>query len=172
MNPEVNPVYLIVHYAAKVLNTNDPDTWSPSNYGDKVPIVPLSEEPDLSQYTGPHIVYGYALDATGDLHARKGGSVTLAVYDQNFRRLTKTMNILQKAFERQDESAKDINKFTSSRVGTETQSPFLGIRFGTVSLGFVEGGIPEDTEGGRQSALINIRFEYYVDYNVITEVTR
>lgn len=182
MDEVVNPAYLIRSYAWAVLRANDSTTWDTAKYGGLVPIVPVSEEPDLDEFSGPHIVYGYALDATGDLYARKSGSVTFAVYDQNFRRLTKTLTILQAAFERQDESARDINNYTT-RVGgapTSTGNPpvwknptgaFLGLRFGYTRIGFIEGGTPEETEGGRQSALINIVFEYYVDYDVVTAVT-
>lgn len=167
VNVEVSPAYFIRAYAWAVLKANMSDVWDESKYGGMTPIVPVAEEPDLDEYSGPHIVYGYALDATGSLYARNSGSLTFAVYDDNFRRLTKTLNILQAAFERQDETARDINLFTTSKGPS-----WIGLRFGTVSVGFVEGGSPEDQEGGRQSALINIRFEYYVEYtNIITNVT-
>jgi len=164
INTTVSPAYLLRSYAWEVLKANDPDTWDESKYGGLVPIVPVAEEPELEEFAGPHIVYGYALDGTGSLYARNGGSVTFAVYDQNFRRLTKTLTILQAAFERQDESARDVNNYTSSHP------QFIGIRFGYISVGFVEGGTPENTEGGRQSALVNIRFEYYVDYDIKTRL--
>lgn len=167
VNTEISPAYFIRAYAWAVLKANMADVWDESKYGGMTPIVPVSEEPELDAYSGPHIVYGYALDSTGALHARNSGSVTFAVYDDNFRRLTKTMNILQAAFERQDETARDINNFTTGKGPA-----WIGLRFGTVDIGFVEGGTPEDQEGGRQSALINVRFEYYVTYtNVITAVS-
>ena len=167
VNTEISPAYFIRAYAWAVLKANMGDVWDEAKYGGMTPIVPVSEEPELEAYSGPHIVYGYALDATGALYARNSGSVTFAVYDDNFRRLTKTMNILQAAFERQDETARDINNFTTSKG-----SAWIGLRFGTVDVGFIEGGTPEETEGGRQSALINVRFEYYVEYNnVVTAVT-
>lgn len=165
MDATINPVYLLRAYAWAVLKANMPDVWTETKYGGKEPIVPVAEEPDLDEYSGPHIVYGYALNSTNvPLYACKYGSMTLAVYDEDFRRLTKTMNVLQAAFERQDEAARDINHFTSAR------SQFIGLRFGSVAIGFVEGGTPESSEGGRQSALINITFDYYVDLDVITSV--
>lgn len=168
---EVNAAYLLVDYAWGVLKANYPTVWDESKYGGLIPIVPLSEEPELDEYDGPHIVYGYAEDPTGSLHARSGGSITFAVYDQNFRRLGKTMNILKAAFERQDETARDVNNFTSVyNPGGAATPPYLGIRFGYISVAFVEGGTPEETEGGRQSAIISITYEYYVDYDVITSI--
>lgn len=164
MNPEVNPAHLLVDYAWAVLNKNYPSVWDKSKYKGLIPIVPLSEEPELDEFSGPHIVYGYADDSTGDLFASPTGALTFAVYDSNFRRLGKTMTILKTAFERQDETARDINNFTT----TYLNGAYVGIRFGTVDIGFVEGGTPEESEGGRQSALMNIRYNYFVEYDVIT----
>lgn len=164
MNIEVTPAYLLRSYIWEVLQANDPGIWNTNNYGGLTPIVPLAEEAELSQYDGPHIVYGYALAPVRDIHARRSGSMTFAIYDQNFRRLTKTVAIIAEALGRLDESARDVNNFT-------TRNPsYLGMTFAYVDLGFVEGGTPEQTEGGRQSALVNVRFEYHVDYDVITSV--
>lgn len=160
VDPTLAPAYLIRSYAWKLLKNNYGEVWDEANYGGKSPIVPVAEEPELSEYSGPHIVYGYALDATGTLPERKSGSVTFAIYDTNFRRLTKTLTILQTAFERQDEAARNVNAYTSSIP------QFIGTTFAFINIGFVEGGTPEEAEGGRQSALINIRFEYHTDYDV------
>ena len=165
MDSKISPVYLLRSYAWAVLKANDSVLWNESLYDGMVPIVPLNEEPDIVGFGRPYIVYGYALDSTGSLHARKSGSLTFALYDTNFRRLTDTLNTLQTAFERQDESADDINHYTSLIPG------FIGINFGYTSVSFIEGGSPEETEGGVQSALINIAFEYYVDFDVVTRVT-
>lgn len=164
MDTVMNPAYLIRAYAWEILKANMSDVWNETAYGGLVPIVEVAEEPELDQFTGPHIIYGYALSTTGTLYAHNRGSVTFAVYDDNFRRLTKTLNILQAAFERQDETASDINNFTSKKES------FVGMRFGSVWIGFVEGGTPETTEGGRQSAIINIAFNYFVEYDVTTRV--
>lgn len=179
MDTVVSPAYLLRSYTWALLKANDPVTWDSSKYGGLIPIVPVAEEPELEEFSGPHIVYGYALDTTGSLHARKSGSVTFAVYDQNFRRLTNTLNVLQAAFERQDEAARDVNEYTSwvtrednFDIDGNPVKPFVGLRFGYISIGFIEGGTPEDSEGGRQSALVNIRFEYYVDYDVKTSISQ
>lgn len=173
VNPIVSPVYLLRSYIWEVLKANDADTWDESSYGGMVPIVPLAEEPELQEFTGPHIVYGYAVSGTNTLFAIESGSMTLVIYDDNFRRLTKTMNTLQVALGRLDETARDVNRYTSS-VGSENPleaaHPFGGIRFTYIGLGFSEGGSPESTEGGRQSGLLNIRFDFLSDYDVVTDV--
>lgn len=189
MSPTVDAAYILVDYAWAVLHANESETWSTSNYKNLIPIVPLSEERELSEFSGPHIVYGYAEEGSGGLYARTRGSLTFAVYDQNYRRLSRALNYLRTAFERQDESARDINRFSTYFNGTQpvvsrTTNPdgspkheivtpgvpgqYHGIRFGFTEVAFVEGGTPEDTEGGRQSGLISITYEYYVDYDIQT----
>lgn len=164
VDPVLNPAFLLRDYAWRLLEVNYPDAWSKANYNGMTPIVPLNEEPDISQYSKPHIVYGYALDSTSSLPARRRGSMTFAVYDDKFSRLTRTMTILTTAFERLDESARDVNAYTS------TKTQYHGLSFASIGVGFAEGGTPEDEEGGRQSALLNIRFEYHVNYNVTTSL--
>lgn len=158
----LSPVYLLLSYAWAVLKTNT--DMDESDYGGLIPIVPIAEIEELSPYDKPHLVYGYSLDSTGDLYARRTGSMSFAVYSTRFREITEILDILGEAFGRLDDSARDVNNFT-------TRHPqFLGIRFGYIEVGYVEGGTPEDTEGGRMSGLLNIRFDYFVDYNIITNV--
>lgn len=162
-NPLYHPTYALRLYAWAVLKLNDPteSTWVESKYGDLIPIVPLAEEADLSEFDGPKIVYEYTIANNGPAYYKNRGTMSFAVMDDNFRRLTKTMTTLQAAFERHDETARDINAFIAA-------SPLSGIGFGSVSLGFVDGGTPEEHEGGRQVGIISITFDYFVDYDVNT----
>lgn len=161
MDNKITPAYLLRSYIWQLLKLNL--GWTEANYGNLVPIVPVAEEPEISVFDKPYIVYGYALDGTGDLHARGSGSMTLVIYDANFRNLTQALNVIVTALERQDESARDVNRYTSSVPA------FIGLRFGYIRIGFTEGGTPETTEGGRQSALVNISFEYYTELDVKTK---
>lgn len=97
-----------------------------------------------------------------DRNFRKRGSMSLAIYNKNFRELTSILNTLHAVFDREDEAARNINEWSS------TIPQYIGIRFGTVSVGFSDGPAPEETEGGNQNAIFNIRFEYYVDHDVKT----
>ena len=167
MDPKYSPVYILRAYTWWLLQNNL--GMSTQQYGGLVPVVPVAEEPELTQFNKPYIVYGYALGGAGELYARRTGSMSMVVYSTRFGEITQILNVLSEGLGRQDESARDINAFSS------TVPHFLGLHFGHVSLGFVEGGAPEspgdraaDTEGGRQSGLINVNFEYYVNYNVTT----
>jgi len=161
IDPIFTPAIMLRDYAWQVLKLNMPDVWNESEYGGMVPVVAAAEEPDLSQYTGPIIIYGYALSGTGLISDLNNGSITFAIYDTDNRRLNKTLMILKAAFERHDESARYVNNHTTAKAGS-----WIGLRFTNINIGFVEGGSPETTEAGRQSGLINIRFSYVADYNV------
>jgi len=163
MDIHITPSALVRAYIWQLLQTNL--GWKSSDYDGLVPVVPVSEEPELTEYNKPYIVYGYAEAPTYDnQHYCNRGSMTFLVYSTTIGEINAVMNVLSTALGREDDTARDINNFTSR---TEQ---FKGMRFGTVSLGFGEGPSPEESEGGRQSALLNIRFEYFVDYPVKTDV--
>ena len=159
---EVSPIYALRFFAWEVLKRNVPDVWDADKYGGLVPIVPLAEEPDLAEFSGPKIVYEYTLlDAGTEALFRGRGTLSMAVLDTNFRRLTRTLNILEAAFNRYDESARDINMYLD-------ETPLSGmVGFGYTQVSFVDGGTPERNEGGNQIGVINIRFDYFVDYDII-----
>lgn len=177
-DPTVGPDLLLRQYVWSLLKANDVRdntsspaiglTWDESRYGGLIPIVPLSDEPELSDFDGPHIVYGYTGDTTGDRWFNSSGTVTFAIYDDNFRRLGRTLNILQSALERADDSGRDVNRFCNSySADGGITHPFREtIRFGCIEIGFIQGGTPETQEGGRQSALLNVRFDYTHNYTV------
>lgn len=158
----MSPVYLLRSYVWALLRNNT--EMKTADYGGLIPIVPVSEEPELMQYNKPFIVYGYALDSSEDVPVCRTGSMTFAIYSTNFREITKIIDILIYAFGRKDESARDVNEYTS------TIPEFIGTRFGYISVAFAEGGTPEESSGGRESGMVNISFEYYADYNVVTSV--
>jgi hypothetical protein len=163
-NTEVSPVYCLRFYAWEVLRRNMPTVWDTDNYGGLVPIVPLAEEADLAEFSGPKIVYEYTMLDQADIPFRGRGSFSMAVMDTNFRRLTQTLNILQAAFGRLDESARDIDAY----IDTTPLANMVG--FGYTAVSFVDGGTPASAEGAEQIGVINIRFDYFLDYNIITDV--
>lgn len=165
MRTEVIAPYLLRAYIWQVIKLNT--DLKESDYGGNVPIVPLAEEPELTDYAKPYIVYGYSETPTAETHVRQRGNMAFIVYSQNFRTISQLVNIITRAFEKGDESARRVNEYTS------TIPAFLGLRFGTIEVSFVEGGGPEEaeeTEGGRQNAIVNINYEYFVDYDVETKV--
>lgn len=167
MKSEVTPSLVLRAYMWQLLkaNTNmdELDYQSDENPNGLVPIVPVSEEPELTQFNKPYLVYGYAHNPSRDLYHYRSGSMTLVVYATTFREIGDILSLLQLVFERHDEAAENVNLWSS------TIEPFRGIRFGSIHMGLLESGTPEDndqdteqTEGGRMSGLINIRYEYFM----------
>lgn len=154
----LHPVYALRAYIWAVLKENEPDAWKESLYGGLVPIVPLNEEPDLSEFDGPRIIYDFSIASPGPLYARGRGTMTLAIRDHNYRRLTRTMNILQASLERNDESARDVNDWI------DKFSPTFDLSFGTISVGFAESGTPETEEGGFMIGIVSVDFDYFLDH--------
>ena len=163
MRVDYLPAFLLRKYIWDLLKENL--GMSEQDYGGLVPIVPSNEEPELTQYSKPYIVYGYANfpTASGE-HYRRRGSMSMAIRSNDFHQISNILNVLETAFEREDDAARDVNEYTSL-------ANIIGLRFGTISVGFLEGPAPEETEGGRQDGIINIRYEYYVDYDVTTAIT-
>lgn len=158
-DPTVAPAFLLTDYAWKLLQANMGETWSPDKYGGMRPIVPLAEEPELSQFSGPHIIYGYAQGTSGNMYMERAGTITFTIRDTSSRRMAKTLNILQTGFGRLDDSARDINAYTS------TKEPFLGIRFGTVRVSYLQSEDPEEAEGGRQTAVLAVSFTFFDEWD-------
>lgn len=160
MDAKYSPVYVLRNYVWDLIKVNT--NLKESDYGGLIPIVPVAEEPELTQFSQPYIVYGYLLSGTAALPAIKKASMSFVVYSNNFGTLTKITNIIEEALGRTDESARDVNEYKSKIPA------YTGIRFGEIHVTLVEGGSPEDTEGGRQSAIVNISFTYFIDHDVNT----
>lgn len=165
-DPIIVPPFVLRQYVYAVLKAND-TAWNETNYGGKIPVVPLGEEADLEQYSGPTAIYEWTdLRAEGTLYARGRATMTFGVRDTNFRRLTRSTNVLREALGRFDESARDINEYLALRG-----APWNEFGFGTVSIGFIDVGTPAETEGGEMVAIVSIDFDYFVDYDVNTRPT-
>lgn len=165
-NPTIIPALVIRQYVYAVLKANDFNVWKEANYGDKIPIVPLGEEADLEGTSGPTIVYEYSNLNTGTFYVRGNGTMTFGVRDNNFRRITRTMNILQEALGRYDDTARDINEYLAARG-----APWNEIGFGECHVTFLDGGTPPTSEGGEYVSIVSIEFDYFVEYDVNTRPT-
>ena len=167
MKPEVDPSTVVRAYIWAVLKVNDPTTWDKSKYGGLEPIVPFGEESELAEFSGPNITY-ITTHSPADGPCMYG-STTMSVADTDARRLMKTINILRVALDREDDSATDINNFTTAYT-VDSGFPFHGLRFGYLKMAYSEGPTAADTEGGRNYASFSVEYEYYVDYEVQTSV--
>lgn len=135
------------------------------------PIVPVGSEAELTDFDQPYIVYGYTLDADADMPECGSGSLSFVIYSTKARDIGQIVTVLKHTFERLDNSASDLNNFTTNYVpASGGDHIYLGMRFGSINVPYSEISSPAETEGGRESGVVNIRFEYYVDYDIDTIV--
>jgi len=163
-NPSVAPVFVLIDYAYEVLANADP-SWNKSNFDGLIPIVPLNEEPELTEFDGPRAIYEYTMSQRGTAYYRGQGSVIFAVRDHNFHRMARALNILDNALGREDESARDVNDFVEFLK--ENRSIDFDVSFGHIRLNFVESGTGEIEEAGPLTGVISVSFDYFVDYNTL-----
>lgn len=152
--------YVLNNYVWQMLKNNDLG-MTEANYGNRVPIVPSGQEPDLTAFNKPFLVYGYSEDPTPDLHARRGGSLSYAVWSTNVGEINSILNTIRAAMERQDETAREVNAYTSQ---PNVFNVYGRVSFRNIRVGFFEGPSPEESEGGRKAGVITLRYEYVADY--------
>lgn len=164
VNLNVHPAFLLNNYVWQLLKNNTPTTglakMEEVNYGNRSAIIPANMEPEFTAYNKPFLVYGYSDDGTVDLYAQSAGSLSYAVWSTSVGEITTILNIIKTALERHDESAREVNSYTS------TIPMFVGIRFGDIYISYLEGPSPEESEGGRQAGIITIRYDYFTEIEV------
>lgn len=163
-NKSIIAPYVLNNYVWQLLKNNDLG-MTEANYGNRIPIVPSGQEPDLTVYNKPFLVYGYSEDSTPDLYANRGGSLSYAVWSTNVGEINSVLNTIRTAMERQDESAREINAYTSTPA---VFNVYGRVSFRNIHIGYFEGPSPEETEGGRKAGFITLRYEYVADYKVKT----
>lgn len=157
-NIEVLPVYSLIDYAWALLKSNT--SMTEADYGGRIPIIPSAQEPEFTDVAKPFIVYAWSEGATNDVSAIRSGQISFVVYGSTDREINTISNLLTVAFNQWDMSAANINQWA---IGT----PFSSIRFATTWAGTLDGPTPEQTEGGRVSSVVMIRFRYITDYDLI-----
>ena len=165
VSPKVIAPGALNNYVWALLKANI-DGLSEVNYKDanapsgRTPIVPSDMDAALVAINKPFIVYGFSEDPTPDLFARRSGSLSYAVWAVGTTDINQWMNIIRAALERRDESARELNDYTTSLP------IFNGIRFADTTISYYESPTPEETEGGRKVGVITIRYQYFMDVDI------
>jgi hypothetical protein len=157
MEENIIAPYLLRAYAWQIMKANL--GMSETDYEGKAPLVPLGEREEIKKYGKPYIVYAYTEQSPNRISAKSVGNMAFVIQADEFSKLVNISNVLARAFERADQSATDLNEFSS------TISGFIGLRFGTIELAFVDVSEPEESEGGEMTGVVNIRYEYYANYD-------
>jgi len=157
-NVEILPVYALIDYAWATLKSNT--NMKESDYNGRIPIIPSAQEPEFTDINKPFVVYAWSEGSTNDVTPIRAGQISFVVYGANDREINTISNLLVVAFNQWDISAANINQWA---VG----GPFSTIRFATTWAGTLDGPTPEQTEGGRVSSVVMIRYRYITDYDLV-----
>lgn len=92
---------------------DDEDYWSDNLNENLVPIIPVQQSPEMSQFLSgkKHIVYdkiGMSYDENWLICCEQ---ILFTVYSTDFTEINEIRNFMTDQFRRMDESAKDVNKW-------------------------------------------------------------
>lgn len=135
-----------------------------------IPVIPVSDEPKLSDSGKSYIIYGFAESESRPLTEHHTGTFTMRILARNFAEFSQISNIVSKAFESDTDSAMSVNAWSSDFEQNEVK-PFIGIRFTALNTTYIEGADPTPREGDRIEGLVNVRYRYIMNLPLKTYQT-
>jgi hypothetical protein len=152
-------------YAWEALKENIPTFTEITAEGKTyVPIVPVEDEPVLSMSGKPYIVYGFAENSEGNVHIRRG-TCSFRIQAGDTDELSYIITVLSRLFERQDESAANVNLWSSMN---NYSGELIGIRFTWLDTTYIENADAARSEAGPVRGVINIGYRYVSSQTVKT----
>lgn len=122
-----------------------------------VPILPVEDEPKVSESGMTYAIYGYAEnESAGDNNQIRYGTFSLRVIGKTYAELTQLINVISLAFESTDIATEALNRFSSRYPGAALE----GIRFTFAKTSYIEGGEAAETEGGPVDGIVNVSYRY------------
>lgn len=159
MDTKIVPAYLLRLYVWGLLQNNL--GWT--QVGGRIPVIPLGEEPQISDTGKNYVVYGWAeQSALPTLKQIKRGTFSLRIVANTISELSEIINTITLAFQDCDEAVENVNRWSSDFANDQ----FVGIRFTYLEASYVDGGNPEITEGGTVEGLVSIEYNYITQQKV------
>jgi hypothetical protein len=156
MSDKIIPAHVLRLYAWEVLQVNG----VLETIDGLVPIIPLEDEPQIADAEKTYIIYGYSENNDARIPEMRRGSLVFRIKARTFHELGPITNALTRAFEGLDIPASRINMWKSK---DEYADAFKNINFKTTDAIYVEGGYPEDVEGGPLIGALHITYSCTVD---------
>lgn len=155
---KIVPAHILRLYIWEILKLNT----SMTTVNGLVPIVPIEDEPKLSDSGKAYIIYGYAdSEANRNDHIRRG-VFSARISAPTFAQIGQISNVIASAFESRDVATESVNLWSSQYPG----GALIGIRFTELITTYVEGGEAPETEGGPVDAVVNISYRFITDLEV------
>jgi hypothetical protein len=122
----------------------------------KNPIIPLEDEPELSDAGKNYIIYGYSENDINRTEYMRQGTMAFRVIAQNSNDLSKITSIIARAFENSDIATEAVNIFSSNFAG----GVLIGLRFTNVKAIYVESADPATSESGPVEGTVSLTYRY------------
>lgn len=145
------PAHIIRLYAWEILR--DKDVLSLIN--GKVPLIPLEDQPEVSDAGANYIIYGYSEGDLGNSDLIRQGVVAFRVIARNSNELAEITSILSRAFENSDIATEGVNIFSSNFAN----DALVGIRFTHIKASYIESADPAVTESGPVQGTVAIAYQ-------------
>lgn len=152
MNNKILPSHILRLYTWDLLKNNTDIEL----VNGLVPIVPLEDEPRLSQSGKPYLIYGFSESNNVKDYPIKSGHLSFRVVTYTLSDMAEYLNVLSRAFEHGDQSAYHVNLFSSA----VNNGLFVGLKFTYIFVTYLESPTPAETEGGQLEGVINLEFNY------------
>jgi hypothetical protein len=130
--------------------------WETSNYGGRIPIVPFSDEPAFTGGDFPYLIYGFTEGADPQINLINNGMITFMIRSKHLDDINAVVKVLSDAFRREDDAARDINKFIDDAM----PESFRKMTFQTTRITYIEPGSPEESQEGRVTGIVSISYNY------------
>lgn len=160
VNNKIIAPYIIRLYMWELLQANG----NLEKIRDFIPIVPLNDEPDLSDSGKNYLIYGYSENYRGSLPEIRTGIFAVRVTANTYAELSGITNTISRAFETRDVAAANVNLWSSKY----SSGQFVGIRFTDLDITYIENGDAALAEGGKSETTINISYNYITQQVVKT----
>jgi hypothetical protein len=169
--PDVNaifPVHAINSYLWKRITDEGILTTIPYNGIEIRPIVPVQQLPVLAEaidampgvHSYPFLVYNWTQINTGDMWFVKTHEIAYSLRSDDDNKTSLLIDLINKEFEKYDESAKPVNDYIAS---IDPPARFAKFHFKYISVSTLGGQLPTTEQNGPSEAIIILRAAFTED---------
>lgn len=151
-------------YTWDMLSHNNVLSLVPVNGKDKIPVIPVEDEPEFRDSGKAYIIYGWSENEDNSVRPIQRGNIAFRIIAEDTNQLSHITSVLARGFENEDETANSINAWTTN----ENDGVFIGLRFTWVCTILVESADPATAEGGQVEGNVMVGYRYVSSQQVIT----
>lgn len=143
--------------------------WDPADYDGLVPILTPQQQPEFNLLSKPYIVYNYGGQGSGEQYWLREEQATFVIYSEDEEEIRDVITMMEKWFSGYDLSADYVNKWISQfgrgayEDGATEASGHKQFNFKWVRVVSTIGAGPSQQEGGRQSGVVTLRYQFTQD---------